>query len=492
MVNEYIRNKDRSLFRASKSQIYNKEFDCENIRLKGNVYGQLLITQKYLIFRSSEELERPAEYKYGTRDIELKKADVYKQHRLKDITMVLPRNRNHRNCGVEIFFENGKSMFIDLLQNEKQLELCEYLQKINVQKVFTNRVESFKKMQIYEKWFSNNMSNFEYLMWVNILSGRSYHDSSQYFVFPWILKDYSCENLDLNDEDNVYRDLSKPVGALNEDRLKSFKKRQEDFESMGMDDMESFLYGCHYSGPGILTYFLVRLEPFTTMVHNLQKGRFDHPDRMFYNLQDSFNSIMTNTSDVKEISPEFYYSADFLRNISKLDFGKTQKEYQIDDVILPPWAVNCEHFIFKQREALESRYVTENIQNWVDLVFGYKQLEPQAKQFDNQFFYSTYENKIVLEKIKDKEQLDSMLSLIQSYGITPHQLFKEKFKKSRDINQFNVQYFTNYSNETLDKINIKFIFQSNFIVTGYKELKSHIVMIINNEAVLIVDSQNKM
>jgi len=32
---------------------------------------------------------------------------------------------------------------------------------------------------------------------------------------------------------------------------------------------------------------------------------------------------MTNTSDVKEISPEFYYSADFLRNISKLDFGKT-------------------------------------------------------------------------------------------------------------------------------------------------------------------------
>jgi len=88
------------------------------------------------------------------------------------------------------------------------------------------------------------------------------------------------------------------------------------------NEIEPFLYGCHYSGPSILTYFLVRLEPFTTMVHNLQLGRFDHPDRMFYNINASFESIMTNTSDVKELSPEFYYSFDFLRNVSKLDFGK--------------------------------------------------------------------------------------------------------------------------------------------------------------------------
>ena len=69
------------------------------------------------------------------------------------------------------------------------------------------------------------MSNFEYLMWINTLSGRSYHDSSQYFIFPWILKDYSSETLDLADEEKVYRDLSKPVGALNPERLASFKKR---------------------------------------------------------------------------------------------------------------------------------------------------------------------------------------------------------------------------------------------------------------------------
>jgi hypothetical protein len=29
------------------------------------------------------------------------------------------------------------------------------------------------------------MSNFEYLMWINMISGRSYNDLSQYPVFPW-------------------------------------------------------------------------------------------------------------------------------------------------------------------------------------------------------------------------------------------------------------------------------------------------------------------
>ena len=36
----------------------------------------------------------------------------------------------------------------------------------------------------------------------------------RYPVFPWVLNDYTSKKLDLKDENN-YRDLSKPVGALN-------------------------------------------------------------------------------------------------------------------------------------------------------------------------------------------------------------------------------------------------------------------------------------
>lgn len=42
----------------------------------------------------------------------------------------------------------------------------------------------------------------------NYYAGRSYNDLGQYPVFPWILKDYTSEELDLSNP-AVYRDLSK-------------------------------------------------------------------------------------------------------------------------------------------------------------------------------------------------------------------------------------------------------------------------------------------
>lgn len=58
------------------------------------------------------------------------------------------------------------------------------------------------------------MTNFDYLMLLNKFSGRNYNDVNQYYVFPWILKDYTSERIDLTNFD-IFRDLSKPIGALN-------------------------------------------------------------------------------------------------------------------------------------------------------------------------------------------------------------------------------------------------------------------------------------
>lgn len=61
-------------------------------------------------------------------------------------------------------------------------------------------------------------------MRLNIISGRSYNDITQYPVFPWVLADYHSNKLDLSNE-NSYRDLRKPVGALNATRLTEFLDR---------------------------------------------------------------------------------------------------------------------------------------------------------------------------------------------------------------------------------------------------------------------------
>lgn len=58
----------------------------------------------------------------------------------------------------------------------------------------------------------------------------------------------------------VFRDLSKPIGALNKERL---ARLQERFHDMPTDDPHQppFLYGSHYSCPGYVMFWLVRAAP---------------------------------------------------------------------------------------------------------------------------------------------------------------------------------------------------------------------------------------
>lgn len=70
-----------------------------------------------------------------------------------------------------------------------------------------------------ERWRRSDITNFEYLMVLNTLAGRSYNDLTQYPIFPWVLADYSSDVLDFN-KSSTFRDLTKPVGALD---LKRFE-----------------------------------------------------------------------------------------------------------------------------------------------------------------------------------------------------------------------------------------------------------------------------
>ncbi|KAG7246170.1 hypothetical protein CRUP_018327, partial [Coryphaenoides rupestris] len=68
------------------------------------------------------------------------------------------------------------------------------------------------------QWQRGHLSNYQYLLHLNSLADRSCNDLSQYPVLPWVLADYTGAHLDLTNS-GTFRDLSKPVGALNKDRL---------------------------------------------------------------------------------------------------------------------------------------------------------------------------------------------------------------------------------------------------------------------------------
>jgi len=51
-----------------------------------------------------------------------------------------------------------------------------------------------KKRGLTEDWINWRISNFEYIMHLNILTGRSYNDLSQYPIMPWIISNFSGQN----------------------------------------------------------------------------------------------------------------------------------------------------------------------------------------------------------------------------------------------------------------------------------------------------------
>ncbi|KAJ4830317.1 hypothetical protein Tsubulata_011294 [Turnera subulata] len=274
-----------------------------------------------------------------------------------------------------------------------------------------------------ERWRRRDISNFEYLMILNTLSGRSYNDLTQYPVFPWVLADYSSESIDFN-KSSTFRDLTKPVGALDLKRFEVFEDRYRNFSD---PDIPSFYYGSHYSSMGIVLYYLLRLEPFTSLHRNLQGGKFDHADRLFQSIEGTYRNCLSNTSDVKELIPEFFYMPEFLVNANSYHLGVKQDGQPIGDVCLPPWAKGSpELFVSINREALESEYVSSNLHHWIDLVFGYKQRGKPAVEAANIFYYLTYEGAVNLESMEDELQRSAIEDQIANFGQTPIQIYRKK------------------------------------------------------------------
>ncbi len=92
-------------------------------------------------------------------------------------------------------------------------------------------------------------------------------------------------------------------------------ERYQELESFGFSPEEKFLYGSHYSSPGLVLHFMVRQEPFTSMAIDLQSGKFDCPDRLFFDLKECWKSCNTSSSDVKELIPGMFLPHVFPKRI---------------------------------------------------------------------------------------------------------------------------------------------------------------------------------
>lgn len=369
----------------------------------------------------------------------------WRMWKLDSVHEILKRDYQLRPVAIEIFSMDGCNDLLVFHKKERE-EVFKNLVAMNLprnsmldatisgatkqesnegSRLFKLMAKSFSK-----RWQNGEISNFQYLMHLNTLAGRGYSDLTQYPVFPWVLADYESEDLDLSNP-NTFRKLDKPMGCQTPEGEEEFRKR---YDSWDDPEVPKFHYGSHYSSAGIVLFYLVRLPPFSTENQKLQGGQFDHADRLFNSIRDTWGSAAGkgNTSDVKELIPEFFYMPEFIENRFNLDLGEKQSGEKVGDVVLPPWANgSAREFIRKHREALECDYVSENLHHWIDLIFGHKQRGKAAEDAANVFYHYTYEGSVDIDSVMDPAMKASILAQINHFGQTPKQLFQKPHVKRK-------------------------------------------------------------
>jgi hypothetical protein len=182
----------------------------------------------------------------------------------------------------------------------------------------TSPVAAAKNARETEMWIEGSLSNFEYLLFLNRLAGRTFSDPTQYPVFPWVLADYAGEKLDLSLSSGQFRDLSRPVDPRIAD--------------------SNVAYDCAPVTAGSVDQMLAH-APF---------GEASSA---------GFTSVAEmHAGGCREIIPEFFYFPDFLNGVT-----------------LPPWASSPLNFVYQHRHALESVAVSLGLHAWIDLIFGCRQ-----------------------------------------------------------------------------------------------------------------------
>lgn len=307
---------------SSKEKIILKNMIVQRLMPMEEQWGFLYLTNKSFYFQEIIFGDKPSVIKIS----------------LKSVEKLLKRRYQMEHQAVEIFTENDTFYFNFKVESDRNFFYVK-TRKLCQKKILTE--ESLN--EITDKWVNREISNFEYLMNLNNLAHRSFSDFSQYPVFPWIIIDWSSETLDLQDK-SIYRDLSKPIGALNPERLKEFQKKYNH-----LPEGEKYLYGSHYSSPGYVNCYIFRSEPLFMI--KMQSGKYDIPDRMFHSIEEEWKKCINHIGCVKELIPQFFMKdTSFLLNKQYLNLGIRKDDQKIGDVILPIWAKNADDFLDKHRK----------------------------------------------------------------------------------------------------------------------------------------------
>ena len=487
---------------------------CCMVKLTHHIRGYVSTEKSRIVFiyesekyHTSSEIENDPGY---DKDMSSCFGSIFKGHqkdkdiinfevKYKDIKYMFIKIYFYNVSAIEIYTEFNKSFLLAFKNNKDLTQFINDIlnhadfREIKIDEI-KNKTIGYQKIDLpenkkinyyisskYEEWRNYTISTFELLMWLNIFSGRSFNDLTQYPVFPWILTNYDKDEIN---EENDIRDLSLPMGMLEINEKSDIRKEafNEIYESVKNDLSEidntfnyqeylkkgeeyfdlylqnklknkneesndivfvqpnqlPYFYGTHYSNPTYISHYLTRIFPYSLIAIEIQGEKFDDPDRLFTSMKKTFESATTLKDDVRELIPEFFTLPEMLMNINNLNLAQNKlnaenKMVDINDVELPPWAMNLSYnFVSQLRKILESDKL--KINNWIDLIFGFKQKGEKAEEVHNLFNGNSYQGNVKIDIFNNNDDTRNALMRLVEVGMTPLQLFENECKPRIDKN----------------------------------------------------------
>ena len=290
---------------------------------------------------------------------------------LQDISLIFKRNYYYLYTSMEIFLKNGKNYYFNFVKEEICNTVIDFLVSYLSLKIINNDYNKEKKIlgyfnenniiykhlykksknqslisNILNKWYKNKISNFNFIMILNILSNRSFNDINQYPILPTIL---------YNDLNSVkYRDLKNELYIINQ--------------------LYEEVYP-NFNNAIISSTILKNIFPFNFI--NTFVGNKNLNVSLFSRNID-YNKL------INESLPENYYSPEMYKNINNLKINEEKN-----------FLNEIEYFLLILNKTLENSETSKDLPNWIDLIFGFYSNKRKDKINNN--------NELINRRISENE-----------------------------------------------------------------------------------------